>query len=160
MDNSSEYKLCYVHDNWAYFTTQKIENQWGDDWDDAPYEHNAEEPYEWNKNTDGNSCVCLDKKMGYKTYGPNGCGEKNHKSHGPKEKWTILKVAFDAPYITPSFEHLNSPYSVEMINRGDIAWLRPTFDDRKETKPIHAGTTLKNFIKLVKESGGKVYLEA
>ena len=31
----------------AYFTTCKLEKQWGDDWDDAPYKRNAGEPYEW-----------------------------------------------------------------------------------------------------------------
>lgn len=38
-------KLCYIEDNKAYFTTRELEKQWGDDWDDAPYEHNAGEPY-------------------------------------------------------------------------------------------------------------------
>lgn len=28
-----------------YFTTQDLQDQWGDDWNDAPYEHNAGEPY-------------------------------------------------------------------------------------------------------------------
>lgn len=28
-----------------YFTSD-IENQWGDDWDDRPYEHNAGKPYQ------------------------------------------------------------------------------------------------------------------
>lgn len=45
--------LCYV--SWpddtmrekaaAYFTTRKLALQWGDDWNDAPYEHNAGSPY-------------------------------------------------------------------------------------------------------------------
>jgi hypothetical protein len=39
-------KLCYVDETWAYFTTQSLESQWGDDWNDAPYEHNAGLPYE------------------------------------------------------------------------------------------------------------------
>lgn len=39
-------KLCYIEDNKAYFTTQDLDKQWGDDWDDRPYEHNAETPYE------------------------------------------------------------------------------------------------------------------
>jgi len=39
-------KLCYVMDGVAYFTTQDLDKQWGDDWDDAPYEYNAGEPYE------------------------------------------------------------------------------------------------------------------
>jgi hypothetical protein len=38
--------LCYIEGGTAYFTTQKIEDQWGDDWNDAPYEHNAGLPYE------------------------------------------------------------------------------------------------------------------
>ena len=41
------YKLCYVSGCWVYFTTQALDKQWGDDWNDAPYEHNAGSPYEW-----------------------------------------------------------------------------------------------------------------
>lgn len=39
------YRLCYVRHNVAYFTSIPVLKQWGDDWDDAPYEHNAGEPY-------------------------------------------------------------------------------------------------------------------
>lgn len=39
-------KLCYIKDNTAYFTSiDDIKKQWGDDWNDAPYEHNAGTPY-------------------------------------------------------------------------------------------------------------------
>ena len=38
-------KLCYLENNIMYFTSD-IENQWGDDWDDRSYEHNAGTPYE------------------------------------------------------------------------------------------------------------------
>jgi hypothetical protein len=41
-------RLCYVEEGWAYFTDQLLNGptrQWGDDWDDAPYEHNAGRPY-------------------------------------------------------------------------------------------------------------------
>ncbi len=37
--------LCYVDEPWAYFTPAALTDQWGDDWNDTPYEHNAEEPY-------------------------------------------------------------------------------------------------------------------
>lgn len=64
------YKLCYVNfargkaydeENYewipfddedetihyqAYFTPIDLKDQWGDDWDDAPYEYNAGEPYD------------------------------------------------------------------------------------------------------------------
>ena len=39
--------LCYVDGAWAWFTTADLKDQWGDDWDDAPYQHNAGPPYEW-----------------------------------------------------------------------------------------------------------------
>ena len=45
----SEPILCYVDNPWAYFTTQPLEKQWGDDWNDAPYEYNAGTPYEWHE---------------------------------------------------------------------------------------------------------------
>jgi len=38
--------LCFVEGDTAYFTTQPLNKQWGDDWNDAPYEHNAGTPYE------------------------------------------------------------------------------------------------------------------
>lgn len=37
--------LCYVEGRAAYFTTAPLQEQWGDDWNDAPYEHNAGTPY-------------------------------------------------------------------------------------------------------------------
>ena len=40
-----EYKLCYVERNKAWFTNN-FEKQWGDDWNDRPYEDNAGEPYD------------------------------------------------------------------------------------------------------------------
>ena len=39
------HKLCYVEGDKAYFTNLSLDEQWGDDWDDAPYEHNAGIPY-------------------------------------------------------------------------------------------------------------------
>ena len=40
-----ELKLCYCANNIMYFTSD-MTAQWGDDWDDRPYEHNAGSPYE------------------------------------------------------------------------------------------------------------------
>lgn len=37
-------KLCFIQENFAYFTNNP--NQYGDDWNDKPYEHNAGVPYE------------------------------------------------------------------------------------------------------------------
>lgn len=37
--------LCYIDEGKAYFTNILLAKQTGDDWDDAPYEHNAGPPY-------------------------------------------------------------------------------------------------------------------
>lgn len=41
----NEPRLCYVRNGFAFFTPRPRSEQTGDDWDDAPYEHNAGEPY-------------------------------------------------------------------------------------------------------------------
>ena len=41
---SEKYKLCYIENNLMYFT-DNIEQVHGDDWNDAPYEHNATPPF-------------------------------------------------------------------------------------------------------------------
>ena len=40
-------KLCYVDEPWAYFTTKPLDDQWGNNWNDAPYEHSSGPPYKW-----------------------------------------------------------------------------------------------------------------
>lgn len=123
--------LCYVEFGWAWFTTQPLEKQWGDDWNDAPYEHNAGRPYE---------------------YRPDIAADAD------KEPWEIHKVAWDAPLVTPSDNVANCPYSVQDINRGAAAWLRP--DGWNPDAPyvvIPAGVTLAEFRDLIQRSGGTVY---
>ena len=120
-------KLCYIEGNFAYFTTQDLKKQWGDDWNDAPYEHNAGEPYEW------------DSERGVK-------------------KYEILKVAFECGCMmnTPCDSHSNSPWSVEDINTGKIAWLS-TLRGSSEQVVIPAGVSIKKFDELIKKVGGTVY---
>ena len=45
-EQTSEGVLCFVQGPFMYFTTQPLAVQWGDDWNDAPYEYNAGTPYE------------------------------------------------------------------------------------------------------------------
>ena len=111
-------KLCYVRNSKAFFTTQKLEKQWGDDWDDAPYEHNAGEPY-------------------------------------TGEGWKILKIFFEVDLMNePCDNYANSPYSVEAINKKTIPWLS------SDSISIWAGTTLREFIRIIKKAGGEIYLNA
>ena len=92
------YRLCYVSGNIMYFT-DNFENQTGDDWDDAPYEHNAGEPYEW-----------VDEWS----------AESN------KYRGHIRMIAFmtDRWLDYPCDGYGNSPFSVDDINAGAIAWIR------------------------------------
>ena len=123
--------LCYVKGNRAYFTTCPLEHQWGDDWNDAPYEHNAGMPYYWHP-------YQLEK------YG--------------MPEYQIITIMWEGALETPADYHFNSPYSVDMINRGDVAWLRPDeFDAREGAKPIMAGVTPDKFKRLVWLAGGDIY---
>jgi len=124
--------LCYVDGSWAFFTTQPLDKQWGDDWDDAPYEHNAERPYEYRDH---------DKAKGI-------------------EPWEIVQVAWEGSFDAPCDGHSNSPFSVEQINAGAIAWLRSSSWSSDKKICVQAGTTLARFIELIREGDGKVYLEA
>ncbi len=119
--------LCYVDNNWAYFTTQKLEDQWGDDWDDAPYECNSGEPYYWYDGRD-------------------------------EEPYEIVKVAFDGDFETPADLSFDSPYSVQRINAGVVAWLATSRRSSESTVSIHAGVTLDEFIEKIERGGGTVYL--
>lgn len=128
---ASDLKLCYVKGPWAYFTSIEVTKQWGDDWDDAPYEHNAGEPYDDHVDPE----------------------KRNHVPH------EVMKVAWEGPYETPADRAgSNSPWSVQAINRGDIAWLIPSRWEKTSAEPIHAGTLLGDFIRKVREAGGVVYL--
>lgn len=108
----SDYKLCYAdrgkdivdedgeikyYAYKLYFTPIRLEDQCGDDWEDAPYEHNAEIPYD-SDYVDGKWV-----------------------SH------TILVISFyvkEKDWLKmPCDFFSNSPYSVFDINSGAVSWL-------------------------------------
>ena len=161
----SEPVLCYIEGPWAYFTTRPLADQCGDDWDDAPYEHNAGWPYKWHKR-DGLGCKCFHPD-GYTIYsgkGPDGrrapCGEEGHKPKPPVERWEVVRVAWDGPFETPADRAgCNSRYSVEDINSGAVAWLVGSAWDDPTPPPIPAGTTLSEFKRAMRAAGGNVYVE-
>lgn len=108
------YKLCYVDGNVLYFTDD-FEHQWGDDWDDAPYEHNAGRPYEW---------------WGEWT-------EEENRKHGHCHLRMFGYVWGDCYIQEPSDGCYNSPYSVDDINNGAVPWL---YSD--EAGGLMAGATI------------------
>lgn len=131
--NPDDLKLCYVDKcGFAWFTTCPLELQWGDDWDDAPYEHNAGDPY-----------------------------DHHRKSRGAEPVYhETLKVAYESDHETPCSNHCNSPWSVKSINARNVAWLSvPNWKlDDGSMKPLFAGATLREFIQTIETAGGEVYL--
>jgi hypothetical protein len=114
--------LCYVDGAWGFFTTSPMPDQWGDDWNDAPYEHNAGAPYE---------------------------------NEGAK----VTRVAWYGPFETPDSDHTNSPWSVEQINAGHIAWLRPSkYGPNSKGQAIFAGATFDAFARIIQAGGGQVFV--
>jgi hypothetical protein len=88
-------RLCYVSDRVAYFASAPPAEVWGDDWNDAPYGHNAGTPYEhvWR-------------------------GEE-------RVPITIELVPYVGGWLETPAERAggNSWCTVEQINRGEIPWL-------------------------------------
>lgn len=114
--------LCYIEDNFAYFTNN-LKDQWGDDWDDKPYEHNAGPPYE-------------------------------------NDEFKITKLAFQSELETPAERSgLNSLYSVQDINAKKTPWLSGETYNPIKSIEIYAGTTVEEFIDVILNSGGEIYLK-
>ncbi len=144
-------KLCYVGDGIAYFTTQDINKQHGDDWRKSPYEHNSGSPYEpcWHRRVNIERgeplCDCKICKVDW---------------DGDKPKWKIFEAAYYCPaeLLEPSAGYDNSPYSVKDINKKGIPWLQSPVDGIC----IKPGTTLREFVKIIEsvERKGKVFVDA
>lgn len=117
--------LCFVNEPWAYFTTRPLPTQWGDDWNDAPYDCNAGAPY-------------------------------------TGEGWEVFRVAYDGNFREPCSGCHECLYSVQDINRGAAPWLvgigPGETPDRALVTPIYAGTTYSEFVQLVLQAGGKIYV--
>ena len=90
--NEGDYKLCYIDGQKAYFTSN-WEKQWGDDWNDRPYECNAGEPY--GEYIENNKCVDIPQAALY----------------------------FETGYWTERKPCDIGRFSVEEINKGAVAWV-------------------------------------
>lgn len=127
-----EYKLCYVEGNKAWFS-DNFENQWGDDWNDRPYECNAEVPY-----TSWSEEIGEDEK-----------GKPIYKEHKIKHKTLYFEVE---DWIDKRPCDMGR-FSVEDINKQAVAWVHTSEFN------ILAGTTIEKFIETIESNGGKIYLE-
>ncbi len=97
---------------YAYFTPMFLDEQWGDDWDDAPYEHNAGVPYD---------DIILESKP-LEKFGNLSVVTK-------KKEYEIIRVPFYIPsggwdvMLPKDWGGLNSPFCVRDINAGAVAWI-------------------------------------
>lgn len=136
---NTNFKLCYIEKSFAYFTTQDLDKQWGDDWDDAPYEHNAGQPYT--------------PRMRYYA---DGRTEKipEYWNEDGSPKWKIMKIAFDCPSSATPCESAgrNSQYSLQMINNKLIPWLT-----MYPYKALFAGATIDEFVEFIEEADGEIF---
>ena len=108
---------------YAYFTPIPLDKQWGDDWNDAPYEYNAEIPYD-------------------------DCKDEN----GERIEIEIVKVPFYVPYdggwdikFPRDWGGDGSLFTVETINGGAVAWLY----DRRTKIAIQAGCNPREFLEKI-----------
>lgn len=94
--------LCYVDGGKAYFTTQKLEDQWGDDWDDAPYEHNAGIPTKpcWHREQRNCPCDICEREW-----------------DGLTPKWEIVEVVFEYSADRPSDLYNNRSSATRILKR-------------------------------------------
>lgn len=116
-------KLCYVsdsydHDHFEVWFTNNLTKQWGDDWDDAPYEHNAGDPYDHHDDA------------------------------------TPVMYIVNGDYILPDDGYLNSPYSVESINRRAVAWLR--HEGEHGWRHLFGGDDFEAFESFLMSTGGRI----
>lgn len=157
--------LCYVEGCWAFFTTKPLSDQWGDDWNDAPYEHNAGRPYGPCWHNEPKNRNDQKSKRGFKpgTQTPLEVGELCRCSSCVEDwnddgtpKFDVFMIAWDGPFELPRDSCINSGFSVEQINAGAIAWLRSS--NISPPIVIHAGATIDEFTAKIKAAGGTVFL--
>ena len=106
---------------YAYFTPISLDKQWGDDWNDAPYEHNAGVPYD--DYYDGDERVETEIIV--------------VPFYIPHDGWTVR--------LPEDYGGGNSPFAVEDINGGAVAWI---YDGLSRTA-INAGSTPAEFFEKV-----------
>lgn len=146
LSEHDELKLCYVeeHDSrynkvdeykefygyQLFFTPIQMKEQWGDDWDDAPYDCNAGLPYD-------------------DTHKKLENGEWKHAEH----TIYILQIYVnteDAPTLPLDYGY-NTPFSVDMINSGACAWMYFPGKERKACNgtAIHGGMSPMDVFKTI-----------
>ena len=127
-----------------YFTPFDAANITGDDWDNAPYEHNASEPY-------------YARLGSYKDIHSKKETAVVAEDIGDKLIEVIIYSYDTATLVSPCSYVLNSDYSVKDINEGMTPWIVAKWfeNDVAREEVIMANTTYKE---VVEKLDGFVYL--
>lgn len=141
-----DYLAGYTH---YFYFTDNMQEQWGDDWDDAPYEHNAGGPYDHETNI-----ICIPVKLTYKYLESLISNDED-----PKNKNLFNRLLKKYPQYNncelrfPCDNQYNSPFSVDAINHGLVAWLFFARYDYniKESVAIYGGDSIKDVEKKLKK---------
>lgn len=109
---------------YAYFTPASLKDQWGDDWNDAPYEHNAGIPYDKDYSSKNAELTIIKIPFIIKSYN----------ARLPKD-WI----------------YNNSPFCIADINGGAVAWIFDYVHNTNSAVSIYAGCTPELFQNKLKE---------
>lgn len=123
---SPEGRLCYVGGTTAWFTTQDLRSQWGDDWGSPGYERVSGLPYRYTK---------YDREDGL-------------------SPWEIVPVEFSGEFLRPCDPPGPTRWSVGELNAGARPWLRGR-DPSGSPVEIPAGVGLAEFRRLVASASGR-----
>lgn len=130
--HQSTWRLCFVDENvWAYFSNVDPLEMGGDDWNDAPHDCNASEPYPRN---------------GQEVY--------RVAFEGPYEMGGTQSCHLNPPDVPYGF-------SADDLNAQAQPWLYDPGYGETYPKPksrIWAGLTLADFIEQVRADGGRIFL--
>lgn len=83
--------------------------------------------------------------------------EHNAGSPYEREKGDIIVIPYFSNLVTPNNGVSNSPFSVDSINKGYIAWLRDEYGNTN-TK-IMAGCGIEEFCEKIIKTGGNIFIE-
>lgn len=155
-----DYYLCYIEGNFAYFTNN-LEKQWGDDWDDKPYEHNAGRPYEHHDT----EVVKVAFESYLETPAEIASINSNYSVEDINNKetpWLSGEKGFSVKEIEmftgKDWNELskNNPLEFYKLTNEIINEMKENMSNKVE---IYAGTTLTNFVQKIVKNDGEIFMK-
>jgi len=138
---TQEFLDGYTH--YLYFTND-LDMQWGDDWDDAPYEYNAEVPYD-----DKTNIIIIPVRLMFSFLtNLDGDNDDYDKLFAKCPNYHYCDLRFPKDW-----GGINSPFCVDDINGGAVAWIYATLSKTymKKHIAVHAGENPESVINKIDE---------